>query len=371
MNAATTITASIEGRKNIYYWKCDRPAAFHGTQSERPTSQMEPLLLQELQACSPGADIRLRDGGGQGNHLTWIGEINGEACFLRVENGPEQDNHLEIESEVMRRVRVTGVPTPRIHRVDVKREKVPFAWQMMDLVPGEDLNQCFKRGELDAAAVAYDIGAAIARWQEVAVSGFGHFSLSKLRETQLLEGYHQTYRDYFLLNWQRHLLFLEQRKFLSSTEVDSIRDAVTDAEELLTLTDGCLVHKDLAFWNILGDSRQIRAYIDWDDAVSADELDDLSLLGCFHDGPVIARAMAGYCSIKPLPQEYAARFWLHLLRNLIVKSVIRVGAGYFERTDNFFLIGSGMTGADLIKHTRSRIFRVLAGLQASESPENL
>lgn len=91
-------------------------------------------------------------------------------------------------------------------------------------------------------------------------------------------------------------------------------------------------------------------------------MDDLSLLGCFHDGPVISNAILGYQSIQRLPQQHSRRFWLHLLRNMIVKAVIRVGAGYFDRTDSFFLFGSGMTGADLVQQTRARIFRVLDGL---------
>ena len=48
---------------------------------------------------------------------------------------------------------------------------------------------------------------------------------------------------------------------------------------------------------------------------------------------------------------------------MIVKSVIRVGAGYFKRTDGFFLIGSGSSGEDLQKFTRERLFRALQGLR--------
>jgi hypothetical protein len=57
---------------------------------------------------------------------------------------------------------------------------------------------------------------------------------------------------------------------------------------------------------------------------------------------------------KPLP-----RFWLHLLRNLIVKAVIRVGAGYFERDDGFFLGG----GAALRRATHERLALALDGLR--------
>jgi len=371
MEVVTPKTPPLQGRREIYYWKCDRPAAFHGTQSERETQPIEPLLRSQLEAVYPDRDIQLSDAGGQGNHLTWGADIDGKSYFIRVENGPEQDNHLEVESHVMAQVRDHGIPTPVVHHVDVRREAVSFAWQMMDRVPARDLNDAFKQGKLDATKVAAEIGAAIARWQDVPVSGFGHFDPSKLRKHNHLHGFHAGYRDYFLLNWQRHLGFLEQHEFLSTSEVGAIQSAVDQADDLLLLTEGCLVHKDLAFWNILGSEDGILSYIDWDDAVAADEMDDLSLLACFHDGPVIAQAIAGYRSVKPLPESFVQRFWLHLLRNLIVKSVIRVGAGYGQRNDNFFLIGAGQTGADFLRQTHARLFRAWEGMRSNESPENL
>jgi hypothetical protein len=91
-------------------------------------------------------------------------------------------------------------------------------------------------------------------------------------------------------------------------------------------------------------------------------MDDLSQLACFHDAAFLQRAFEGYRSIRPLPPEHQRRFWLHLLRNMIVKAVIRVGAGYFERSDRFFLIGSGSSGADLRRFTQERITLALQGL---------
>ena len=48
---------------------------------------------------------------------------------------------------------------------------------------------------------------------------------------------------------------------------------------------------------------------------------------------------------------------------MIVKAVIRVGAGYFERDDGFFLIGSGSNGSDLRTFTCARLFKALQCLR--------
>ncbi|MCW0216758.1 MAG: aminoglycoside phosphotransferase family protein [Prosthecobacter sp.] len=345
-------------RSHIHYWKCDRPAAFHGTETQTDIENLRPQILTLLQSFHPGLTINLTDGGGQGNHRTFIADIGQEQRFVRIEDGPEQDDYIETESRVQESVRAAGVPTPRVYQEDASRHKYPFAWQIMEVISHPDLNHWHKQGKLDLGHTAHEIGAAIAQWQKVPVAGYGPFQSGKDK----LTGYHTHYADYFLLNLDRHLTFLTEKHFLSTAESQEIRQAITDHDFLLSLPQGCLVHKDLALWNILGTENHIAAFIDWDDSISGDPMDDFSLLACFHDGSVIAQALAGYTKITPLPTEYRRRFWLHLLRNMIVKAVIRVGAGYFDRSDDFFLISSGSNGSDLRTLTRSRLRTALHGL---------
>lgn len=351
-------------RRDIYYWKCDRPAAFHGTDDRRPQAELEAALHDALAAHFDERDLSLVPGGGQGNHLTFRTRLAGEEVFIRVEDGPERDDHMAAESRVMAEVRALGVPVPRVLAFDASRQRVPFAWQVLEHIPHPDLNELHKRGALDLAAVAHDIGAAVARWQSIAPRGFGPLDPAQ----DHLESYHANYADYFHLHLDRHLRFLAQRGFLSMDEMDEIAAEIERHRGLLALERGCLVHKDLALWNILGTATHIAAFIDWDDAISGDPMDDLSLLGCFYDGPVLARALAGYAT---LPPEHRRRFWLHLLRNMIVKAVIRVGAGYFTRADGFYLIGAGSSGADLKAFTHARLATALRGLREDLPIESL
>ena len=195
---------------------------------------------------------------------------------------------------------------------------------------------------------------AVAKWQAITIPGFGVLN-------DALHGYHTSYSDYFHLRLDEHLHFLVARGFLRSA--DEITVEIENHRTLLDLPHGCLVHKDLALWNILGTRDQIAAFIDFDDAISGDPMDDLSLLACFHDASFLQRAFQGYQSVRSLPEDHMRRFWLHLLRNMIVKSVIRVGAGYFDRDDGFFLIGSGSSGSSLREMTLSRLALALRGLR--------
>ncbi len=370
--SATHERAGAEhARRRIYYWKCDRPAAFHGTDQRGDQQAYEAPLTALLRDHFSRPALSLRPGNGQGNHLTWLATVDDRNYFIRVEDGPERDDYIEVESRVLADVSALGLPTPRVFGVDGSRRRVPFAWQILEHIAAPDLNQVYKAGQLRLAATAEQIGQAVSRWQAVRPPGFGPFDPDILRRENRLVGFHSGYPDYFFLNLDQHLRILTESRFLPTAKAVEIRAEIDGHRHLLELDQGCLVHKDLALWNILGSATDIAAYIDWDDAISGDPMDDLSLLGCFYDGPVLARALQGYASVRPLPEEHTRRFWLHLLRNMIVKSVIRVGAGYFERDDGFFLIDAGSGGADLRAFTHARLGAALEGLRENWDIEKL
>jgi fructosamine-3-kinase len=231
---------------------------------------------------------------------------------------------------------------------------VPFAWQALERIAAPDLNHWFKQGTLEVPRIAFEIGEAVAKWQAITFDGFGVLD-------ENLRGYRASYADCFHLRIDEHLHFLAKRGFLSNA--DEILTEIENHRSLLDLAPGCLVHKDLALWNILGTKSQIYDFIDFDDSIAGDVMDDLSLLACFHDAAFLRRVFEGYQSMRQLPQDHLRRFWLHLLRNMIVKAVIRVGAGYFDRNDGFFLIGSGSSGASLREITLSKLATALRGLR--------
>lgn len=358
-------------RTNIYYWKCDRAAAFHGTEAIRPNNpQLESQLQRALELRFPQTQVSLTGANGQGNHRTFLLTLTPDpataaaptVAFVRTEDGPEQDNYFDVESVVIAQLRDLGLPVPRVLASDCARAEVPFAWQVLEYIPFPDLNEHYKQGTLDFDPIAEKIGETVARWQVIRPQGFGPFSAAAARADKQLKGLHQTYSSYLLCNLERHLAFLAERDFFTTRQAAAILEAITKNHGLLGADPGVLVHKDLALWNILGSPDHIAAFIDWDDAISGDPMDDLSLLACFHGAPVVERAMAGYTRVRPLPSNHLPRFWLCLLRNMIVKAVIRVGAGYFTRNDGFYLIGTGSNGSDLEAFTRERIAIALRGL---------
>ena len=363
----------MSSRAGIYYWKCDRPAAFHGTSGSSPDDEkaMSAQLESILRSWFKDPTVEISPACGQGNHRTFLTDIQGQPAFIRVEDGPERDDYFDVEGIILDKVRALGVPSPLHLGSDTSRLEAPFSWQILQRIHAKDLNHYLKEGTLPLEEIAAQIGALVARWQEIHPAGFGPFKASAAREGNSLEGLYASYPEYFFLNLDRHVQFLKDRAFLDQESAAKILATVQAHASLLQLESGCLVHKDLALWNILGTPSEILAVIDWDDAISGDPMDDLSLLGCFYDGKVLASALAGYESIRPLPPHYKLRFWLHLLRNMLVKAVIRAGAGYFDKKADFFLIGPGGSGEDLRTFTLRRIKEALQGLELEKDPREL
>jgi len=354
-------------RENIYYWKCDRPSSFFSIKGENGAVQVEKRVMEMLIDYFGGWDFTFSRANGQGNHLTYIAVHNGTSYFVRIENGPEGDEYMEVESKLINQVRPLGVPTPHIYAVDAWRTRYPFAWQLMEMVPYPDLNHLYKAGTLDSETVMRQLGRYIALWQQITTNGYGPYNTDLLRLNGEMVGLLPAYRDYYLLNLERHLGFLVQKKFIPAPQANRITELVKINEDYLDIPNGCLVHKDIALWNLLGDSKTIHSVIDWDDAVSGDPTDDLSLIGCFHSGSEMRALIEGYCSVKPLPEEFEKRFYLHMLRNMVFKAVIRVGAGYFEKGGDFFLISSSEGGESLRRETLGRISAACEGLGGGKS----
>ncbi|MCQ2388458.1 MAG: aminoglycoside phosphotransferase family protein [Kiritimatiellae bacterium] len=351
-------------RSDIYYWKCDRASAFHGTSDYlRDQSELASSLAHALERRFGDRISAVAAGSGQGNHRTFTAELDGKRVFIRTEDGAEADNYFAVEAAVTARVAKLGVPVPETIAYDVSREDVPFAWQIIPFIDAPDLNSHFKAGTLDWTDVAPAIGRAIATWQSVTAPGFGPFSAAKAAATGELAALHPTPESYYRLNLAKHVGFLVRNGFLSDAEARSLT-GVVDAHVGVLDKPGVLVHKDVALWNVLGTPKSATAFIDWDDAIVGDAMDDLSLMGCFHERDVVRRIVAGYEAVKPLPEDAAPRFWLDLLRNMVFKAVIRVGAGYFKRDAKFFLVAGG--GESLEQTTRRKISEALDGLEKGE-----
>jgi len=353
-------------REAIYYWKCDRPSAFT-TPPGRDRARIARQLLAALRDRLDDTTIELTPFDAPGNHLAWCFRHEGgeRTSFVRVEDGPEGDDHLSVESYLLDAVRQVGVPTPRPIAVDTSRSVTPFAWQAIEWIDDPSLDHRHRAGTLDLPAILGQLGEMLGSLRQVSVTGFGPFRPEALQEEVALQGHHAHYRDYFFLNLDQHLDGLVRGEFLKVEMRDRIFDVMEECQDFLTGFRPSLVHKDTALWNLLGKPDQITAMIDWDDAIGGDPVDDLALIGCFFPRDQVDLAVEGYTRVAPLGDEFEVRYALHLLRNLIYKALIRLRSGIFDLAGASFLIAPGTTGQSLRMETMQRIENALAQLEAA------
>lgn len=322
-------------RGNIFYWKCDNPLPAqeqkHLYLQSKYDGAMEQTAREILTEFFGSAPDALKVLGAEGNHFIYLGEKAGRKILLRTDDGRTPDDYLAVESRVMELVRRNGVPAPEVYRTDVSLSRFPVRFQLMEFVAFPSLAALDKAGTLNRAVIARECGATLARLHAIRMNGYGFFRTGPDGE---LCGLDQSPAAYFNKRLDEHLTYLETRR-LADTE--RARALLRRGLPLLDGVPGVLLHRDFAFWNLLGTPEKIVAVIDWDDAVSGDPADDFGILNCFHEKEFMETALAAYGEIRPTGESFRARVALHTLRNMLWKTVIRHRLGYFGQGEDFFL----------------------------------
>ncbi len=355
MNVSGSLLASIWGRKpaadnkkgvvptsrsDIYYWKCDNPL---------PTK--EKLLYNRKYEIADISDLVRQIGidyfgdprlsvtsaNGEGNHYTYILKTDGQAFFFRADDGKTDDDYMEAEGAAMSLVRRCGVCVPEVYHCDVSLRKYPIRFQIMELVPGKCLNQYYQEQILNKRKIGIQLGQMLARMHAIKLDGFGFFNTRLLRHEDRIEGLDQSNKAYFFKRLDSHLKCLCDTEFLSRKQTDEIEMLLEKHSEMLELERGSVVHKDIAFWNLIGTESRIHAIIDWDDVIIGDPADDLSVLRCFYDEEVLTPVYEGYAEIAEVTDLFRAKTSLYLVRNMLWKAVIRTIMQYYENPEVFIL----------------------------------
>lgn len=322
-------------RENIFYWKCDNPLPAteqkHLYLESKYDGAMERTAREILTEFFGSAPDTLRVLGAEGNHFIYLGEKAGKKILLRTDDGRTPDDYLAVESRVMELVRRYGVPAPEVCRTDVSLVRFPVRFQLMEFVDSPSLAALDKAGTLNREAIARECGVILARLHAIRMSGYGFFRIGPDGE---LRGLDASPAAYFNKRLNDHLTYLAEHRLADTERAKSL---IIKALPLLDGIPGSLLHRDFAFWNLLGTPEKIVAVIDWDDAVSGDPADDFGILNCFHEKEFIEAALAAYHENRPEEANFRARIALHTLRNMLWKTVIRHRLGYFSQGGDFFL----------------------------------
>lgn len=334
-------------RNNIYYWKCDSPLSI---EEKRKSYFKEKYNGSDIKnvvraACTEHFGIMPSDikaAGCDGNHFAYIVNYPDRNYFFRADDGSSGDDYMLAESALMRLASAEGIPVPEVYNTYVELKRYPVRFQIMDLIMGKSLSVYHKNNELQVDKIAYELGMYLRRLHTIRMDGFGFVDTDLLKKDGTVRWLERKYPDYFNKRLDDHLDYLSKNNLLTPETIDEIRQLFRKYSSLLNLDAGVLVHRDLALWNVLGTPDRITAIIDWDDAVGGDPADDLGILQCFYEEDFMSHVFSGYFGNEKMSQDFKIRIWLHTLRNMLWKTMIRDYMGYFKKGKDFFL--SGNTG---------------------------
>ncbi len=358
-------------RNNIYYWKCDNPLSHAARTASYFKEKYDRAGLKETvedvchqvfgTAFQEVEPLRV-----DGNHIAFIVRHGGGTSFFRADDGSGDDDYMLAESAFMRLAAEGGVPVPQVLHTDVSRERCPFRFQIMAHCPDPALNTHHQAGNLDLDGVARQLGRYLRRLHAIPLDGFGFMDTVHLSRIGRLRGLDRVYRDYFFRRLDDHLGYLRRHDLLSGHDADEVERQFHRHQQHLDRPHGVLVHRDMALWNVLGTPDTVTAIIDWDDAVSGDPADDIGVLRCFYDEPFMGALMTGYTENDPLAPDFECRVWLHTLRNMLWKTMLRHALGYFDKDSGFFLNTPEVQGS-LRQHTLDVLHNALEKTRSFET----
>ena len=352
-------------RTDVYYWKCDNPLSYEEKRlynEKYSQADIADLVRQIGELHFPDTPVQTSATGSAGNHYAYLIHMPQRTCFFRADDGKLDDDYMEAEAVAMARARQQGVPVPDLIATDTTRSRFPVRYQILEYVAHPSLREHDQRGILDRRAVSEQLGVYLALLHGITGEGFGFLDTERLRRDGKLQGLDRSHAEYFHKRLDDHLGYLQEVGFLDRAGVGRIEAVLQRHAGLLDIERPALLHKDLAFWNVVGPPDRVAAIVDWDDTVLGDPVDDLAIVRCFYDAEVFEPLVAGYRRTAELPADFTTRLWLYVLRNMLWKAKIRHFMGYFEMDECFF-IRSRENQDSLEAFTHQRIDTAIAELE--------
>lgn len=353
-------------RNNIFYWKYDCPLTeeekrlyfFKDKYELASANESAFSAMEDFLGCPPD---KITPAGSDGNHFAYIVDSGKKSFFFRADDGMLDDDYMLAESAVMKIVSKAGIPVPEIYCTDITKEKYPLRFQIMEFVNEKCLNFHYKNNSLDIGSISRQTGKYLSMLHTLKFDGFGFFNTELIVEKKEMKGLDASYSDYFNKKLDEHLRYLQDNYLFEKKTIKEIEGIFLKFAPLLEIPEGRLLHRDLAYWNILGTENNIRAIIDWDDAVIGDPSDDLGVLNCFYDDDTMRLILEAYSVDFNIYDNFECRIWLHTLRNMLWKAGIRHYMGYFDKGDEFFL-SKNPGGFSLKNYTVNKILKSIETL---------
>lgn len=321
----------------IHYTVSDRPQGYIDTFKDR-YDNFDTSIIRDIFKEFIGKEpksIKKTESWGT-SHVIYFVEIPGDQEYVfRANNGQTNPEEVMLAEKVITdKVKKLGIPTNKVLKVDISRDKYPFDYQIEDKFEGVDAEFIWddlKRDKEKCDYISFQIGELVAKMSELKTENYGLFNLKYLKKDKLI-GYHEHFYDYIVTHLSEDINS-QIGMFFSKSQGEKILQIFIKHKSLLNSLEPTIVHYDLADHNIAVDpaSGRITALFDWESSCSAHQLLDLASCPTWASPyPREEKMLEGYKSIKTLPDNYKEIMDILRLRTVLWKNTFRVKAGLLK-----------------------------------------
>lgn len=243
-----------------------------------------------------------------------------------------------VEKLVTDDVAKVGVPTNKVLYVDVSRKVYPFDFQIEEALIGEDLEDHFKGTQEEYDRLSFELGQLVAKIHTITYPKFGKFDEAKALEGALA-GTKDTFYDYVVVKLLDDLEYLIKAEVITSQRADRITKLFEEHKDIINITQGVLVHHDLADHNIMFAQNKITGIFDWEACVVGDPILDLASCPTWKTHyPREEKLLEGYFSVAAKPDHFTEKMAIYRLRTMLWKMVYAIRAGILDekRKEKFY-----------------------------------
>ena len=330
----------------VFYFTAHRPLSLTTSLKNRykdfPIDKIKDIF-QEILGLEV-TNIRSDSNFGAGHVIYFIETEKGTFVF-RANFGIEIPEHyMTLEKKFIELYSKAGIPVGKLLYSDCSRNKYNFDYQILEVLPGKDLETEWIGNKEDYTKICIEIGRIVAKQYKCPVDGFGRFLNS-----EKLQGSSKTAYEYFTSYIDFDLSIIVENKIIDQELSEKIQNYFKDNKNLFDSDkQGYLIHHDLADHNLRYEKDKILAVFDWENAVA---FDPISELGSAHTWPCHypfkrEKMVEGFIAeLSYKPENLEKKISIYFLRTMLWKISLALGRGnYAERHKKFLDQALGENG---------------------------
>lgn len=288
-----------------------------------------PSLVERALACKVHKIVR-NSNFGTGHIIYIVDTDRGDVVFRGNRFLEIPEHYMQLEQIITETYKAVGIPVNSMLFSDTSRALVPFDYQIMELLPGKDLEDDFNGTKEDYDTISYRLGQLVALQYKAPVAGWGRF-----KNTDELIGVKNSAHEFLMAYVDHDLEEMVKGGLITDEGYTEIMSFLVGTKPILDkLGQAHLLNHDIADHNIRYEGNRVVALFDWENAVAFDPLCEI---GSAHTWvchyPRREQMTRGFLdALGFIPEDFEARVSLYFLRTMLWKSAFALrGERFSER----------------------------------------